>query len=339
MRVLKRARAKAGSKGCCPRDSDRRTARKAPDGGRPRLTRTPSTSNTFQYCPVTRETAKRKAGDQLGRGSPLVTPCFAGPVRKVDIGHDFRSHNFRICDSDLDIRWGSFEMPAVWYSGAGCEPPAQRAVTPDCPRDALARTRMTVCTQTWVTTILIAPHKMTPSPQSGLLAASTLAPQSQHELARRDLVMGLVQAWSARSPGREVCALSGTRLRALADSQPSVPSVPDQEGRINQRRVTSVPRVPDPRVGLAQSRSRGGASAPVSSAPPSGRLRCQRCGGTRSRTYHCRHFRDPIASPAIGVCSRRRTGCADANTPKERNAGSSDTMERSVAELPGWGRA
>ncbi|CEL07086.1 hypothetical protein ASPCAL10250 [Aspergillus calidoustus] len=134
--------------------------------------------------------------------------------------------------------------------------------------------------------------------KSGLLVASTLAPQSQHEL-------GLVQAWSARSPGREVCALSGTRLRALADSQPCVRSVPDQEGRINHRRVTSVPRVPD-------SRSRGGANARVSSAAPSGRLRCQRCCGTRSRTYHCRHFRDPIAY-------LRRTGCANAKILKERS--------------------
>jgi hypothetical protein len=148
--------------------------------------------------------------------------------------------------------------------------------------------------------------------------------------------MGLVQAWSARSPGREVCPLSGTELRGLADSQPDVPSVPDQEGPINHRRVASVPRVPDSRVGLAQSRSRRGASAPVSSVAPSGRLRCQRCGGTRSRTYHCRHFRDPIASPAIGVCSRRRTGCASTKM-KERSTVDGDTMDRSIAELPGWG--
>ncbi|CEL11946.1 hypothetical protein ASPCAL15040 [Aspergillus calidoustus] len=47
---------------------------------------------------------------------------------------------------------------------------------------------------------------MTSSRQSGPLVASTLTPQSQHEVARRDLVMGLVQAWSARSPGREVYA-------------------------------------------------------------------------------------------------------------------------------------
>ncbi|KAL2838675.1 hypothetical protein BJX68DRAFT_210801 [Aspergillus pseudodeflectus] len=36
---------------------------------------------------------------------------------------------------------------------------------------------------------------MTSSRQSGPLVASALALQSQHELARRSLVMGLVQAW------------------------------------------------------------------------------------------------------------------------------------------------
>jgi hypothetical protein len=35
---------------------------------------------------------------------------------------------------------------------------------------------------------------------------------------------------------------------ALAGSQPDVPSVPDQDGPINHRRVTPVPRVPDSRV-------------------------------------------------------------------------------------------
>jgi hypothetical protein len=93
-----------------------------------------------------------------------------------------------------------------------------------------------------------------------------------------------------------------TEFRALADRPPDVPSVPDQDGPINHRRVTYVSRVPDSRVGLAQCRSRGGANAPVSSAAPSGRLRCQRCSGLRSRTYHCRHYRDPMAYPAIGVC-------------------------------------
>ncbi|KAL2801575.1 hypothetical protein BJX63DRAFT_438689 [Aspergillus granulosus] len=76
---------------------------------------------------------------------------------------------------------------------------------------------------------------MTSSRQSGPLVASTLAPQLQHELARWDLVMGLVQAWSARFPGLE----------------PDVPSVSDQDGPINHRRVTYVPRVPDSKVGLA----------------------------------------------------------------------------------------
>ncbi|CEL11396.1 hypothetical protein ASPCAL14498 [Aspergillus calidoustus] len=92
---------------------------------------------------------------------------------------------------------------------------------------------------------------MTSSRQSGPLVASTLAPQSQHELARRDLVMGLVQAWSTCFSGLEVCPLSGTEYRALADNQRGVPSVPDQEVPIIHRSVTYVSRVPDSRVGLA----------------------------------------------------------------------------------------
>ena len=123
-----------------------------------------------------------------------------------------------------------------------------------------------------------------------------------------------------------------TEFRALADNQPDVPSVPDQDGPIHHRSVTYVSRVPDSRVGLPQSQSRRGANAPVSSAVPSGPLRCQRCGGMRSRTYHCRHYHDPIAYPAIGVCSRRRTGCANTKMLKERS-----TLDRPIAELPGWG--
>jgi hypothetical protein len=149
-----------------------------------------------------------------------------------------------------------------------------------------------------------------------------------------------MQAWGARFPGLEVCPLSGTEIRALADNQPdvpSVPSVPDQDGCIKPQSVTYVSRVPDSRVGLPQSQFRRGAHAPGSSAALSGRLWCQRCGGMCWRTYHCRHYRDPIAYPAIG--SRRRTGCANAKMLKERSTVGSGTMERSIAELPGWGRA
>jgi hypothetical protein len=39
-------------------------------------------------------------------------------------------------------------------------------------------------------------------------------------------------------------------------------------------------------------------------------LRCERCRGRRSPAYHCRHWQDPIRHPAVGICSRRRTGCA-----------------------------
>lgn len=127
------------------------------------------------------------------------------------------------------------------------------------------------------------------------------------------------------------------RIKALADNQPDVPSVPDPGGCINHGSVTYVSRVTDSRVGLPQSQSRRGAKAPVSSAAPSGRLRCHRCGGMRSRTYHWRHYHDPIAYPAIGVCSRRRTGCANAKMLKERSTVDSGTMECLIAELPGWG--
>ncbi|CAI7631391.1 unnamed protein product [Penicillium pancosmium] len=38
-------------------------------------------------------------------------------------------------------------------------------------------------------------------------------------------------------------------------------------------------------------------------------LRCTRCHGRRSPSYHRRHLRDPGLSPAVGICKRRRTGC------------------------------
>ncbi|KAL2825827.1 hypothetical protein BDW59DRAFT_172192 [Aspergillus cavernicola] len=115
--------------------------------------------------------------------------------------------------------------------------------------------------------------------------------------------------------------------------------VPDQDGPINHQRVTYVPRVPDSRVGLAQSRRCRGANVAVSSAALSGWLRCQHCGGTRSRTYHCRHFRDPIVYPAIGVCSRCRTGCANTKMLKEQSTVDGGSMDCSIADLPGWGHA
>ena len=146
--------------------------------------------------------------------------------------------------------------------------------------------------------------------------------------------MGLMQTWSARFPGLEVCPISGTKIRALADNQPDVPSVPVEDGSINYRSVIYGSRVPNYRVSSSQPLSCRCANAPVSSAAPSYRLRCQRCGGTRSRTYHCLHYHDPKAYPAIEVCSRRRTGCADTKMLKERS-----TMDRSIAELPGWGDA
>lgn len=146
--------------------------------------------------------------------------------------------------------------------------------------------------------------------------------------------MGPMQTWSARFPGLEVCPISGTEIRALADHQPDVSSVPVEDGSINHRSVTYGSRVHDCRVGSSRPRSRRCAKARVASAAPSDRLRCQRCGGTRSRTYNCLHYHDPRAYPAVGVCARRRTGCADSKMLKERSP-----MDRSIAELPGWGYA
>ncbi|GKZ98233.1 hypothetical protein AnigIFM59636_002466 [Aspergillus niger] len=128
-------------------------------------------------------------------------------------------------------------------------------------------------------------------------------------------------------------------LRKLGVHVSQASSVPVQDGPINHRRATYVSQVPDSRAGSSPPLSRGGANAPVLSAAASGRLRCQRCGGTRSRTYHWRHYHDPVAYPAIGVCSRRRTGCAHMKTQKEQSTVDKGTMGRSIAELPAEGNA
>lgn len=39
-------------------------------------------------------------------------------------------------------------------------------------------------------------------------------------------------------------------------------------------------------------------------------LRCERCHGHRSVSYHNKHIKDPKAFPRAGICSRRRTNCA-----------------------------
>ncbi len=39
-------------------------------------------------------------------------------------------------------------------------------------------------------------------------------------------------------------------------------------------------------------------------------LQCERCHGCRSASYHIKHYKDPVAFPRIGICSRRRTNCA-----------------------------
>lgn len=43
-------------------------------------------------------------------------------------------------------------------------------------------------------------------------------------------------------------------------------------------------------------------------------LRCERCRGQRSPSYHSKHEQDPRKYPSIGTCSRRRTGCITAKS-------------------------
>ncbi|GIJ92758.1 hypothetical protein Asppvi_002036 [Aspergillus pseudoviridinutans] len=61
-------------------------------------------------------------------------------------------------------------------------------------------------------------------------------------------------------------------------------------------------------------------------------LRCERCRGRRSPAYHCRHWQDPVQHPAVGICSRRRTGCASAKEVVER-----DGRIKRLGELPAYG--
>jgi hypothetical protein len=58
-------------------------------------------------------------------------------------------------------------------------------------------------------------------------------------------------------------------------------------------------------------------------------LRCTRCGGRRSLSYHSRHMKDPYLHPALGICSRRRTQCAVA----QRNTRSICRI-RTLHEMP-----
>lgn len=59
------------------------------------------------------------------------------------------------------------------------------------------------------------------------------------------------------------------------------------------------------------SAQRVACNRPLRSAPPKvADLRCERCRGPRSISYHHGHSRDPVAFPAVGICSRRKTKCA-----------------------------
>ncbi|CEL11739.1 hypothetical protein ASPCAL14836 [Aspergillus calidoustus] len=57
-----------------------------PDGSRPRLTRAPSTPDTFQYCSSTPEKVNDKAGDRTALGSSPVTRCLTGSREMSDSG-------------------------------------------------------------------------------------------------------------------------------------------------------------------------------------------------------------------------------------------------------------
>ncbi|KAL3459005.1 hypothetical protein BJX64DRAFT_265578 [Aspergillus heterothallicus] len=59
---------------------------------------------------------------------------------------------------------------------------------------------------------------------------------------------------------------------------------------------------------LHRTESYCSAAAAAAAGPPC--LRCIRCGGYRSRTYHYLHFDDPMSYPERGICSRERTNCA-----------------------------
>lgn len=48
--------------------------------------------------------------------------------------------------------------------------------------------------------------------------------------------------------------------------------------------------------------------------PPVLELQCERCHGHRSPSYHIKHYKDPVAFPRDGICSRRRTNCAVAKS-------------------------
>lgn len=60
-------------------------------------------------------------------------------------------------------------------------------------------------------------------------------------------------------------------------------------------------------------------------------LRCIRCHGRRSRAYHWEHWQDPVLHPAAGICSRKRTKCAEVQARSDHHLG--------VHELPAtWSR-
>lgn len=61
-------------------------------------------------------------------------------------------------------------------------------------------------------------------------------------------------------------------------------------------------------------------------------LRCERCRCRRSPAYHYRHWQDPGRNPAMGICSRRRTGCASAKEIIQRGG-----RIQKLAELPDSG--
>lgn len=75
--------------------------------------------------------------------------------------------------------------------------------------------------------------------------------------------------------------------------------------------------------------------APINQSDEGNLLRCKRCHGSRSYSYHRNHHRDSINYPSTGICSRRRTGCAAA---KERSHGFLNLRKNitPIHELPAY---
>ncbi|KAF9890710.1 hypothetical protein FE257_005576 [Aspergillus nanangensis] len=62
------------------------------------------------------------------------------------------------------------------------------------------------------------------------------------------------------------------------------------------------------------------------------KLKCERCEGHRSPSYHRKHREDAVQHPAHGICARRRTGCARARQAPQRGPSLQPTVEITASE-------